>query len=81
MNSIETLATFIGWCAVINIGIILVALAFFSVAREWMVRISVKIFDVSDDEAKVTLFRVFQQYRIAVVVFNVVPYFALKLMG
>ena len=81
MNSIETLATFFGLCAVINLGIILLGVLFFAVAHEWVGRISAKLFGVTNEEAKATFFRVFQQYRLALVVLNIVPYIALKIMA
>jgi hypothetical protein len=59
MNSIETLATFFGWCTVINLGIILLGVSFFGVAHEWAGRISAKVYGVTNEEAKVTFFRVF----------------------
>lgn len=73
MNSIETLTTFFEWCTAINFGILLAAGSFFAVAHEWAGRISAKIFGVTNEEAKATFFRVFQQYRLALVVLNVVP--------
>ena len=81
MNSIETLATFFGWCTAINFGIILLGVSFFGVAHEWAGRISAKVFGVTNEEAKATFFRVFQQYRLALVVLNIVPYIALKIMA
>jgi len=80
MDSIETLATFFGWCTVINAGIVLLALSVFGVAHEWVGRMSAKVFGVTNEEAKVTLFCVFQQYRLALVVLNLVPYVTLKIM-
>jgi len=81
MNSIENLATFFGLCAVINFGIILLAVLFFGFAHEFTGNISAKIFGVTKEEAKATIFRVFQQYRLAFMVLNVVPYIALKIMA
>lgn len=81
MNSIETLTTFFGWCTVINLGIILMVVLFSSVAHEGVAKINAKIFGVTKEEANVTWFRVFQQYRLAFVVLNVVPYMALKMMA
>jgi len=68
MNSIETLTMFFGWCSAINIGVILSGVLFFGACHEWAGRLSGKIFGVTTEEAKVTFFRVFQQYRLAVVV-------------
>jgi hypothetical protein len=81
VNSIDTLATFVGWCVVLNIGVLLVAVLFLSVTREAVGTINAKLFGVSNEEVKVTLFRVLQQYRVAVAVLNVVPYVALKIMA
>ena len=81
MNSIETLATFFGWCTAINIGIILFGLLLWSVFHEGIGNRRAKIFGVTKEEAKVTFFRVFQQYRLAVAVLNVVPYIALEIMA
>ncbi len=80
MNSIETLATFFGWCAVINFGVILLGVVFFGVFHEGAAKISAAIFGVTKEEAKATFFHVFQQYRLALVVLNIVPYIALTMM-
>ena len=82
MNSIVTLATFFGWCAVINIGILLAFLLLMSVINKdgFLVELSVKIFGNTKEDTLATTFHVFQQFRLLVVVFNIVPYIALKIM-
>ena len=81
VNSIDTLTTFLGWCVVLNIAVMLVAVLLMSVAREAVGKINAKLFGVTHEEAKITLFRVLQQYRVAVAVLNVVPYVALRIMA
>ena len=49
MNSIETLATFFGWCTVINIGVVLVFLLFFSLFHDIFAKLSAKMFGVDQD--------------------------------
>ena len=56
----------------------MVGVVFFAVANEWVGRISAMMFGVTPEEAKATFFRVFQQYRLALVVLNIVPYIALR---
>ncbi len=80
MSGIETLATFFGWCTVLNVGVILIFVLFLSAFHEGIAGINAKIFGVSSEEAKATLFNIFMQYRIAVAVLNFVPYIALKIM-
>ena len=81
MNSIETLATFFGWCTVLNFGILVVVFVFCSLFHEGLGALVGKVFGVSKDEAKATFLRTFMQFRLAFVVLNVVPYIALKIMG
>ncbi len=80
MNSIETLATFFGWCTVLNIGVVLVFLVFISAFHEFGADMSARMFGITKAEAKATFFRIFMQFRIAIVVLNLVPYLALKIM-
>ena len=83
MNSIDTLTTFLGWCAVINLGILLTFALLMSVMNKdgFLVKFSVRIFGNTKEDTLATLFRVFQQYRLLFIVFNVVPYIALKIMA
>ena len=81
MISIESLATFFGWCTVINVGLIFFIMLLWNFFHEGIARIHAKIFGVTAEEAKVTFFRVFQQYRLALAVLNLVPYVVLKIMA
>ena len=81
MNSIETLATFFGWCTILNIIAIIIVFLFFSAFHEFFGRITAKMFGVSEQAAKETFLRIFMQYRVAFVVLNLVPYIALKIMA
>ncbi len=81
MNSIQTLATFFGWCTVINIVIIIIVFVFTNFLHDLFGRIIAKMFGVSEQAAKETLLRVLMQYRVAFVVFSLVPYIALKIMA
>ena len=82
MNSIENLTTFVGWCTVINVGLILLVALFTGVANKegFPFNLTAKIFGITKEEVRAIHFHVFQQYRIAVVVLNLVPYIALKIM-
>ena len=83
MNSIESLATFFGWCTVINLGIMLLFVLIMRVLDKdgFFFETSAKIFGISKEEVRTTHFRVFQQWRLALAVLNLVPYFALKAMS
>jgi len=80
---IESLLTFFGWCSVINIGLILLLLLLTAVANKegFPFDVIAKIFGISKEEVKATHFRVFQQFRVAVLMLNIVPYIALVIMA
>ena len=77
MTSIETLATFIGWCSVINIGFLLALLLRGIIVR----KLAAKVFGVTTEEVKAAYMNVFMQYRNATLVLSVTPYIALKIMA
>ena len=77
MNSIDTLATFFGWCTVINIVVLLGLLVRGIVIRKF----AAWVFDVSIEEVKTAYMNAFIQYRSAVLILNVTPYIALKVMS
>lgn len=81
MNSIQILATFFGWCTVIDVGIVALVLLIFTVFHDGAGALVAKMFGVTKEEAKVTFLRTFMQFRIAIVVLNFVPYVALKIMA
>ena len=81
MNSIETLATFFGWCIVINFGALLLIVLVFGLFHDIFATLSAKVFGITREEAAVTFFRVVQQYRFALMVLNIAPYIALKIMS
>ncbi len=77
----ESITTFIGWCAVINVSLILFMVVIAGIFHEGIGNINAKLFGVSKEAAKTILLQIFFQYRIAVLVLNVVPYIALKIMS
>ncbi len=76
MASIDTLATFFGWCSVINAGF-LVALVFRGIVFR---KVAVKVFGVAIEEVKAAYMNAFMQYRNATLVLSVTPYIALRIM-
>ncbi len=81
MNSIETLTTFLGWCTVINIGLLLFAVLAWVAMKEVVAEVGGRMFGVTKEELKVTFLRVLMQFRAGIVVLNLVPYIALKIMA
>tara|TARA_Y100001934_G_C12248311_1_gene723784 strand:+ start:306 stop:557 length:252 start_codon:yes stop_codon:yes gene_type:complete len=80
MMTLDTAATFFGWCTVINVGFIVVALVAIALMHDFAGDMAAKTFGIDRDQAKLVVFSVIQHYRIAVLFLNFVPYLALKIM-
>jgi len=80
MSSIETITEFLGWCSVINIGLLILASIFLVIVRGPISKIHTKMFGLSEADISRAYFQYLAQYKIAILVFNLVPYVALKIM-
>ena len=80
MHDLETLATFLGWCTVLNIVVVILMHIVIGILRDFIGEVAEGIFGVTQEQTNVTLLRVVAQYRIAIAMFNLVPYIALKIM-
>lgn len=78
--TVETLTTFFGWMAVLNIAYLtLAALALLGV-QNWVLGIHQRMFPVDETDLRLAYFTWLGNYKIAAMVFSVVPYVALRLM-
>ena len=81
MNNLYGLSSILGWCALINVALILVMLVATALLPKdgFPFRMAASVFGITVDAVRETHFRVFMQYRVAVLMFNIVPYIALHL--
>lgn len=78
--NVETLTTLLGWCTVINIGLLIFAGIMWILGKDVFGKMAAKLFGITIEEVKVTFFRVLLQYRLTIIMLNLVPYIALKIM-
>jgi len=81
MNTIQSIGEFLGWCSVINLGILIVAAIAVVLFRGPVSSIHSKMFDLDNRDLSRAYFQYLAHYKIAIIVFNIAPYFALKLMS
>ena len=81
MMTIDVLTAFFGWCSVINIGLLVFTTAFLIVSMNWVSRVHASLFGLNQDELPSLYFQYLAHFKIAVLVFNLVPYIALKLLA
>jgi hypothetical protein len=80
MIELQMMTAFFGWCAVLNIGLLLFTAIWIIVFRDFTKSIHRAILSVDQDSLDVIYFQFMGNLKIAVIVFNVVPYLALKMM-
>ncbi len=81
MDSLETVTAFFGWCTVINAGVLTLAAIMVVVMRGSISQIHARMFGLSAEDLSRAYFQYLAQYKIAVIVLNLVPYIALKIMA
>ncbi len=69
------------WCFIINIGILLWWFLFFALAHDWMYKIHGKWFKLSVDKFDTIHYAGMAFFKICIFLFNIVPYFALRIVG
>ena len=80
MVDMNTLTVFLGWCSVINIGVLLFTTILLVVMKGPISRIHSKIFGVSQPDLASVYIQYLSNYKIVIFIFNIVPYVALKVM-
>lgn len=81
MITLESLRELLGWCSVINLGMLLFATVMLTLFRKPVMRIHARIFGMSDADLSRTYFEYLGRYKMVTLVFNVVPYIALRIMA
>ena len=69
------------WCFIINIGILLWWFLFFSLAHDWVYQFHGKWFKLSVEKFDAIHYAGMAFFKICIFVFNIVPYFALCIVG
>ncbi|GAL13216.1 hypothetical protein JCM19233_4218 [Vibrio astriarenae] len=81
MLEINVLTEFLGWCTVLNLGLLALSSVLMSMLRPQIASFHGRVSALSEKELNVAYFRYLSHYKIVTLVFNVVPYLALKIMS
>lgn len=79
MDSVQTVSAVLGWCTVLNMGMLMFASVLLIVLGRPIKRIHARMFDLPDEDLSRAYFQYLAQYKIAIFVFNLAPYVALRL--
>ncbi len=78
---ISQLTEFFGWMSVINIGLFLFSVIMMAALKKTVGKLHSKLFAVEEQDLYGIYLTVLGQYKILVIVFNIVPYIALTAIG
>lgn len=81
MITLTQLNELLGWAALLNISILVLATLLLSVMRTTIISIHSKMFNIAEKDLPVMYFQYLANYKILTTVFLLVPYIALKIMG
>ena len=81
MNSTETVTEFLGWCTVINFGLLLLATLVLTGMRGRIVQIHERMLGLNEEDLLRAYAQYLAQYKIAIIVLSLVPYIALKIIA
>lgn len=79
--NIETLHNLLGWCLVINVGILFASTVSLSLLRGWASKTHAKMFDLDEVWIRQSYFTYLANFKIAVIMLNLAPWIALNLMN
>lgn len=79
--NLETLREFLGWCTVINFGILLLSTAGILGARKAVARLHGRMFGMMEADLSRIYFQYLSFYKVLVLALNFAPWLALRIMG
>ena len=69
------------WCAAMNFGLLAVWSLLFVLSREWLRRLWSKWFSLSEEQFDAINFAGIVIYKTGILLFNLTPYIALRIVG
>jgi len=81
MENIQTITTFLGWCTVINLGMYIFTAIMLTILKKPVKNIHSKLSGISVEKLDEVYFNYLGNYKLAIIILNIVPYIALKIMA
>jgi hypothetical protein len=78
---ITTIQSFLLWCTIINGALLILSSLICAFAGDWVYRMHSRWFSLSRDAFNVVIYSFIGLYKIFFIVFNLVPYIALSIVG
>ena len=80
MENMQTITTFLGWCTVINLGLYIFTAIMLTILKKPIKNLHSKLFGISAEKLDEVYFNYLGNFKLAIIILNIVPYVALKVM-
>ena len=71
----------LGWCSLINIGLLLLMFVLVTLMRSFVYKMHSKWFPITESQFNIAIYSFFGFYKVVVYVFNIIPWIALSIMA
>jgi len=78
--TVELIRNVLGWCTVINYGLLLFWFVFFMLARDWIYQLHGRWFNISRQNFDAIHYAGMAIYKIGIFLLNLVPYIVLRFL-
>ncbi len=78
--TIELIRAALGWCSIIDMGIFLWWFGWFALAPDFLYRFHGKWFNIPREQFDAIQYAAMAFFKLCIIVFNLVPYFALRII-
>ena len=78
--NIETIREFLGWCTIINYGLMILAFLRVYALRNTLAQFRQELFGLDEESVRRLQGQFFVNYQLVIIVFNLTPYIALIVM-
>ena len=78
--STNEIANFFGWCTIFNAGLLTLTTLVLIFGRKWIAAKHARWFGLSAEDLSMAYFRYLATYKLMIIVFNLVPYIALRMV-
>ena len=79
--TVELVIAVLGWCTLINFCLLVWWVLFLTIAHDWTLRLHTKWFRLSPEQFDSIHYSLMGVFKIGVIVFNLVPYLALRIVA
>jgi len=79
--TLEVIRSALAWCTLINWGFLVIWFLFFMLAHDWIHRMHGKWFKLPVEQFDKIHYAAMALFKMGIILFNLVPYLALRIVG